>query len=109
MKKNYPLKARVLLASAVLFLTGWTARAQFPAPYCQATFTSNVEPITLVNFAGINNSSIATVGTAAMQDFTAITGTVTPTVTYPIILKGNTDGAYTNFFSVFIDWNSVRV
>jgi hypothetical protein len=106
MKKNYPLKARVFLASAALFLTGWSARAQFPAPYCQATFTSNVEPITLVNFAGINNSSIATVGTAAMQDFTAITGTVTPTVTYPIILKGNTDGAFTNFFSVFIDWNS---
>lgn len=83
--------------------------AQFPAPYCgPLTFTDNVEPITLVNFAGINNSTDATVGAVnpAHEDFTAIVGNVSAGSTYSITLKGNTDGAsYTTKLRVFIDWN----
>lgn len=93
-------------------LVSFSGFAQFPAPYCgPMTFTSNVEPITLVNFAGINNTSDATAGTAngttifAHEDYTAIIGNVTAGSTYPITLKGNTDGPYTTNLRVYIDWN----
>ena len=82
--------------------------AQFPAPYCgPVAFTSNVEPITLVQFAGINNSSTATAALAsgAHEDYTTIFGSVSAGSSYPITLKGNTDGNYTNRFMVFADWN----
>jgi hypothetical protein len=98
-------KITMLLA----FLLAFAAEgyAQFPAPYCgPITFTNNEEPITLVNFAGINNSSPAAVGGVAHQNFTAITGSVSTGITYPINLKGNTDGVdYTTYLRVFIDWN----
>ncbi len=106
MKNNYALKVRMLLWLTGCFLMSAPAWAQFPDPYCAEEFPSNVESITLVSFAGINNPSANTIGgDADHEDFTSIVGTVTPTVSYPIILKGNTDGAFTNYFSVFIDWN----
>ena len=78
----------------------------FTSCYCTATFPSAVEPITLVNFAGINNSTSATLnGTPATEDFTSITATVSKGVSYPIILKGNTDGNFTNYLTVYIDFN----
>lgn len=76
---------------------------------CDITFTGAVEPITLVNFAGINNTSPAT-GTSALQDFTSIApAQVTAGQSYTITVAGNTadpfgDG-YENYFTVFIDWN----
>ena len=106
MKKNYLFKARMLLSASMLFLGAWSAHAQFPAPYCPADFPDGVEPITLVNFAGINNTSVNTLNTDDMQDFTAITGTVTPSNSYPITLKGNTGGSWTNYFRVYVDWNN---
>ena len=82
------------------------------APYCSAvSYTSGVEPITSVVFAGINNQSPAGVLTVAnggvsLQNFISITGNVTTETAYPMALKGNTDGAsFTNNFRVFIDWN----
>lgn len=91
----------------------FAAFGQFPAPYCgPMTFTSNVEPITLVNFAGINNTSSATVGQndgttiIAHEDYTALTGNVLAGSTYPITLKGNTDGNFTTRLRVFVDWNA---
>lgn len=102
MKKSLQLILFMLLTSV--------ATAQFPAPYCgPITFSANVEPITLVNFAGINNPSPATLRVGPHQNFTAITGNVTAGQTYPITLKGNTDGAFANTFSVFIDWNKNNV
>ena len=102
-------KITLLLMSFISF----AAFGQFPAPYCgPMTFTSNVEPITLVNFAGINNTSSATVGQnngttiIAHENYTAITGNVFAGSTYPITLKGNTDGNYTTKLRVFVDWNS---
>lgn len=64
------------------------------------------EPITLVNFAGINNttSSEAYVGNSH-EYFLSQTATVTQGVSYNITLKGNTGGNYTNTFAVYIDWN----
>jgi len=105
MRKFYKKPLAVLL-----MLIGVSAYAQFPAPYCNTTFTSSVEPITLVNFAGINNVTVATIGGPSLEDFTAMVGNVTAGVTYPISVNGNTDGAaYTNYFRVFIDWNQNNV
>lgn len=77
------------------------------APYCgPLAFATAVEPITLVNFAGINNATSATVaGATAHELFTSITGNVTAGSSYTITLKGNSDGNYTNRFIVFADWN----
>ena len=86
----------------------FTTAANPFTPYCgPITFTNNVEPITLVNFAGINNATSATLnGTPGHEDFTAITGSVTAGTAYTITLKGNTDGTiFTNRFMVFADWN----
>lgn len=77
------------------------------APYCgPLVFATSVEPITLVNFAGINNATSPTVaGATAHEVFTSITGNVTAGSPYTITLQGNTAGAYTNRFIVFADWN----
>ena len=85
----------------------FTTAANPFAPYCgPLAFTFDVEPITLVNFAGINNTSSATVnGSPGHEDFISMIGNVTQGDSYPLILKGNTAGNYTSNFVVFIDWN----
>ncbi|RYF67989.1 MAG: hypothetical protein EOO39_20225, partial [Cytophagaceae bacterium] len=77
------------------------------APYCSdVTYSDQVEPITLVNFAGINNASSDVLdGTPAIENFTTVTGNVTTQSIYPIIVKGNTGGDYQNTVRVWIDWN----
>lgn len=78
----------------------------FPAPYCAITGFGTVEPITLVDFAGINNSTSAEVGgTPNLEDFTSMVGLVDPLGTYPITLKGNADGDFSNYYTVYFDWN----
>lgn len=74
---------------------------------CDVQFDEAVEPITLVNFAGINNASSAAVnGSPGVENFTGITpGEVTQGEEYEITLEGNTNGDYDNNFTVFIDWN----
>ncbi len=81
------------------------AYSQFPTPYCgPLTFVDGVEPITLVNFAGINNTTAATSATAH-ENFIVQTANVTAGQSYPIVLKGNTVGQFTTTFTVYIDWN----
>ncbi|PSR08496.1 MAG: hypothetical protein C7N36_21930, partial [Bacteroidetes bacterium] len=74
--------------------------------YCTATFTT-VEPICLVQFAGINNATCSAVGCSpAYENFTAGTpGSVVAGQAYPIVVSGNTDGDFLNFFTAFFDWN----
>lgn len=72
--------------------------------YCSPTFTSGVEPITNVTFAGINNTTTNTLGGPSLESF-CLTGTVVQGTTHQISLKGNTDGNYTDDFRVFMDWN----
>ena len=64
------------------------------------------EPITLVDFTGINN---ATATEAYLGDsheiFLDQTANVASGQSYDIKLEGNTGGDYENFFAVFIDWN----
>jgi hypothetical protein len=76
------------------------------ATYCTPTFTSGVEPITNVTFAGINRTTPATVGgTPALESF-CDTGNVQQGTSYAISLKGNTDGVFfTDYFRVYIDWD----
>lgn len=88
-----------------VLLFSLTSKAQFPAPYCTVNFSSGIEPITKVQFAGINNASPATVGGAALQDFLSVTAAVQQTGSYTITVEGNSDGPYTNFYRVFFDWN----
>ncbi|RZJ64884.1 MAG: T9SS type A sorting domain-containing protein [Flavobacterium sp.] len=79
--------------------------------YCDITFLLAVEPITLVEFAGITNAtSNEPDGTPAYEDFTALEpAMVVLGQTYPITLAGNTvsegEASYENFFTVFIDFN----
>lgn len=74
--------------------------------YCPVVFDSDTEPITLVNFANINNATSATVnGTPDLEDFTSIVGNVSKGQTYPITVKGNTAGNFTTHINVYIDWN----
>ena len=75
---------------------------------CEVVFGSDVEPITRVQFAGINNVTSAVVnGTPDTQNFSSLTpGQVTAGSSYPIVLEGNTNGpSYNNYFKVYIDFN----
>ncbi len=85
----------------------FTTSANLFAPYCgPVDFTFNVEPITLVNFAGINNATSEVLnGTPDHELFATPTGSVVAGSAYTITLKGNTDGNFTNRFMVFADWN----
>lgn len=82
------------------------AYAQFPAPYCSVTFVSGAYPITLVSFAGISNASSPSVGGAVQsENYTSISTNVVPGSTYPIVVKGNTDGNWSYYVTVYFDWN----
>lgn len=64
------------------------------------------EPITLVNFAGINNTTAAVAYEGDYHEyFLSQTANVTAGQSYNITLKGNTGGNFTSNFAVFIDWN----
>ncbi|MBX2920381.1 MAG: T9SS type A sorting domain-containing protein [Ferruginibacter sp.] len=71
--------------------------------YCNPGVLVTIEPITNVNFAGINNTTGAT-STIESEAF-CTTANVTLGNTYPISFQGNTAGNYTDYFSVFFDWN----
>lgn len=76
------------------------------ACYCPVAYDFDTEPITLVNFANINNASSATInGSPDQEDFTSIVGNVLKGQTYTITVKGNTAGNFTTHINVFIDWN----
>jgi subtilisin-like proprotein convertase family protein len=90
-------------AYSTVLLVGQNAPS---ACYCPVTFTSNVEPITLVNFSNINNATSATVnGTPPLENFTSIVGNVSKGQAYTMTVKGNTDGNFTTRVDVYIDFN----
>lgn len=79
----------------------------FPAPYCNVTFPSAVEPISRVVFSGIDNASDPAVGgSPALEDFLAVAGgDVSLGGVYSIAVEGNTGGAFTTRIRAYIDWN----
>ena len=96
---------KITLLFTLLLSFAFNGYAQFPAPYCgPVTFDFGVEAITTVNFAGINNVTDAG-SDVDHEDYTAITASVDRGNSYPITMKGFTDGNYTNYFAVFFDWN----
>ncbi|MCK9236451.1 MAG: GEVED domain-containing protein, partial [Acholeplasmataceae bacterium] len=72
--------------------------------YCIPS-SNNIEPITYVKLEEIDNTSSADTSSPAYEDFTDMIASVTPGETYTITLKGNTDGGWTNYFTIFIDYN----
>ena len=82
----------------------------FPSPYCGPLVYGTIEPITLVQVAGISNTSSNVLGgSSSHQNFTDIVGEMSVGETYTITLKGNTNGNYSNYFTVYIDWNQNNV
>ncbi len=73
--------------------------------YCTPAFPSNVEPITLVNFAGINRTTPNAVGGSPLINYLSDTANVSRGVSYPITIKGNTDGNFLSNIKAFVDWN----
>jgi hypothetical protein len=107
MRHCYIAYVTKLLLLIVFSTFSLLVKAQFPAPYCAETFPSNVEPISKVLFAGINNStSILLNGTPAHENFTSINASGIMGLSYPIEVEGNTDGNFTTYVRVFIDWNN---
>jgi len=86
-------------------LSGGGGGGPFPAPYCDVTY-GTVEPISLVEVAGISNRSSEVIdGSPAHEDFTSVVGNMVEGDSYTIALEGNTNGGFTCSFTVFIDWN----
>ncbi len=68
---------------------------------------NTVEPISNVTFAGINNTSSATInGAPAYEDFTSVVGDVVAGNSYDASFNANTSlSSFRHFFAVYIDWN----
>src|SRR5690554_4616613 len=86
----------------MLFLISMWSYGQYCVP---TPGTSGVEPITLVNFAGINNVTSPSSSEPGYEDFTSMVVNVDAGTSPTITLEGYTGGNFTNHFTVFIDWN----
>ena len=110
---NFLLKTALALAAAgggTLFTAGAALAGGFPAPYCTRDFIDDIEPITLVRMSNIDNPSSATVnGSPALEDYTAVLGTLRPGSTYPLRVEGNTAGNFTVAIRAYFDWNQDAV
>lgn len=74
--------------------------------YCEVTVEFGVEPITLVNFSDLNNSTSDTIdGTPAYENFISMVANVVKETSYNLTVKGNTNGNFEHDIRVFIDWN----
>src|SRR5690606_9726526 len=73
--------------------------------YCQVTVTTEVQPITRILFASIDNTSSPDPSAAAHEYFLDILGNVEKGGNYEITVEGSTNGNFTNYFTAFIDWN----
>ncbi|MBP6432793.1 MAG: T9SS type A sorting domain-containing protein [Ferruginibacter sp.] len=85
----------------------YTLKVFSVAPYCENDFPQAVEPITRVDFSAISlNTADGINTTAANEDFSNMNGIVVPGGNYTIAVKGNTNGNYTNYIRLFVDWNN---
>jgi hypothetical protein len=94
------------LSIVCILLSILTVKGQFPLPYCAEAYSNLVEPITLVQLRGINNPSSELTSSLAHENFTGQQTALIIGNTYTVTLKGNTNGAFTDYFRVFIDWNN---
>ena len=76
-----------------------------PTPDNYCTYTAeNVLPITYVKFAGITNNS-ETPSVLSQEYFLSSQAQIRRGRTHNITLKGNTGGDFTDYYTLFIDWN----
>lgn len=74
--------------------------------YCEMTYGQEVQPITRVVFAGIDNVSDAGVNNSPGQEyFLELAGNVQAGERYEILVEGNTNGDHRNAVAAYIDWN----
>lgn len=74
--------------------------------YCgPLSYDYGVEPITYVNFAGIDNRTSASTSSPDHEYFLEMQATVDKGEEYEITLEGYTGGNWANSLSVFIDFN----
>ncbi len=73
--------------------------------YCSPTFTTDVEPITNVTFAGINNTTTASLGGSSLESFCDTANVILGSATNVISVKGNTGGNYVDYIRVYVDWD----
>lgn len=73
-----------------------------PEPDCYFDIIYEVEPITRVVIANVDNLSSPS-STIPLEDFTDVEIEVSPGLSYEISLEGNTNGDYTNYFTLFVD------
>lgn len=78
------------------------------APYCGPLTYSTVEPISYVNmkYNTANTSSASATGAASHEAFLTKEFKVEQGSTTDISVNSNTGGAFTHYYSVFIDWNN---
>lgn len=72
--------------------------------YCTPGPFDNIEPITRVNLAEIDNVTSAA-STDAYEDFTSQAATVHRQSNYQTLCEGFTGGPYRDFFTAYVDWN----
>src|SRR5829696_7920157 len=82
-----------------------SVQAQFPAPYCTATFSSGVRPITRVSFHTISNQTPVTPDGGALEDFTSQTANILSGTRYTITVSGSTGGNNLDYCVAYFDWN----
>ncbi|SMC35927.1 T9SS type A sorting domain-containing protein [Moheibacter sediminis] len=100
------MKVIYSLAFFLLATIGFGQSNEFPAPYCQVDLAYiYAHPITLVQFAGIQQSSTNDIWTSEHENFTDVTGEVEQGKNYSIKIKANTSGDFYTAVRLFIDWN----
>lgn len=72
--------------------------------HCFPSVSYNIEPITYVGLHEIDNES-SVYSSIAYEDFTEISTELARGETYEMSFKGFTGGNFTNYFTVFIDFN----
>jgi len=72
--------------------------------YCDVEISNSVEAITLVQIGTIENET-PTPSDDGFENFESIQTDVEQGDTYEILFEGNTNGNYTNYYTVFVDWN----
>jgi len=76
-----------------------------PGSYCGVDMSTDVEPITRVRFAGIDNAS-AIDSQSGYEDFTSVHGEAAAGQVYAFRAQGKAKFSFdANTYTVFIDWN----
>src|SRR5690554_5880280 len=102
MKKTYTRVFGACYALIMLFLLSSTS---VNGQYCTITTSSTEDHITNFTFSGIENNT----GGTNYSDFTDMTAQVVPGVSYPVTVKMENSGTYTEHAVIYIDWDQDEI